>query len=70
MIQLEHLEFKLAQAMRAEKVHPAIVFAFEKTGLFVTEQNGHAFTRDELHHWRSAVAEYHIRKLASNATIE
>lgn len=67
MIQLEHLEFKLAQAMRAEKVHPALVFAFEKTGLFVTEQNGHVFSPDELRNWRSAVAEYHIRKAAADA---
>lgn len=38
---LEHVEHEMAQAMKAAGLDPAFVYAFEKTGLLVTEQNQH-----------------------------
>lgn len=36
---LEHIEHQMVQAMTKAGVDPAFIYAFEKTGLFVTEAN-------------------------------
>jgi len=55
---LEHVEHMIAQAMRQVGVDPAIVHAFEKTGLIVTEANRHLLKGADLDEWNAAVEEF------------
>jgi SEC-C motif len=55
---LEHLEAMLVGDMKAAGVDPAFIFAFEKTGLLVSEENQRLIPEKNLEEWRSAVEEY------------
>ena len=55
---LEYLEAMLVGNMRATGLDPAFVYAFEKTGLLVSEENQHLIPQKELKEWKSAVEEY------------
>jgi hypothetical protein len=54
----EHLEARLVEDMKAAGIDPAIIYAFEKTGLLVTEQNQHLIPEKRLDEWDAAVREY------------
>jgi hypothetical protein len=57
----EHLEAMMAEDMKAAGLDPAFVYAFEKTGLLVTEQNQHLIPEADLAAWDAAVREYDER---------
>ena len=59
---LEHVEHQIVQAMKAAGLHPALIHAFEKTGLLVSEDNQHLIAEKDLQEWHAAVAEYHERQ--------
>src|SRR5262245_46676552 len=54
----EHLEAMMAQDMKAAGLDPAFIYAFEKTGLLVTEQNQHLISETDLAAWDTAIREY------------
>jgi hypothetical protein len=58
---LEHVEHEMVQAMQAAGLDPAFIYAFEKTGLLVTEQNQHLIPENDLDEWDAAVREYEAR---------
>jgi hypothetical protein len=55
---LEHLEAMLVGDMKSAGLDPAFIFAFEKTGLLVSEENQRLIPEKNLEEWRSAVEEY------------
>jgi hypothetical protein len=55
---LEHLEAMLVEDMKEAGLDPAFVYAFEKTGLLVSEENQHLIPERDLEEWRSAIEEY------------
>jgi hypothetical protein len=57
----------LVQAAGASGIDPALVYAINKTGRIVTEQNMRFLTDAEIHEWNDAVDEYH-QKIASGNT--
>jgi len=48
----------IVEAMRAAGVRPALVHAYERTGLIVTQQNRHLMSAADLDEWEDAIAEY------------
>jgi hypothetical protein len=58
---LEHVEHQMVQAMKAAGLDPAYVYAFEKTGLLVTEQNQHLIPERDLDEWDAAIREYEAK---------
>jgi hypothetical protein len=59
---LEHLEHEMVQAMKAANLDPAFIYAFEKTGLLVTEQNQHLLSDQDLAEWQAAIDEYQAKR--------
>ena len=59
---LEHVEHHFVQAMKAAGLDPALIHAFEQTGLLVTEDNQHLLPDKDVQAWYAAVAEYHARQ--------
>ena len=59
---LEHVEHFMVQAMKQAGLHPAIIHAFEKTGLIVTEQNQYLLSENDLAEWEAAIQEYETRQ--------
>ena len=55
---LEHLEAMLVDDMEKAGLDPAFIFAFEKTGLLVSEENQHLIPEKDLEDWRAAIEEY------------
>ena len=45
-------------AMRAAGIRPALIYAYERTGLLVTSENRHLIPDADLDEWDDAVAEY------------
>jgi hypothetical protein len=64
-LQLEHAEFEMVQAMEKAGIDPAIIYAFQETGLLLTEENLDLFTQIDIDLWQSKIEEYH-RKSGSN----
>jgi integron integrase len=58
---LEQVEHQLVQAMQRAGLDPALIHAFEQTGLLVTEDNQHLIAEQDLQAWQAAVAEYRAR---------
>jgi hypothetical protein len=58
---LEHIEHKMVQAMKAAGLDPAFIYAYEKTGLLVTEQNQHMIPENDLDEWEAAIREYETK---------
>ncbi len=54
----EHLEHMMVEEMKAAGIDPAIIHAFEKTGLIVTEENQKLIPEEDLAEWDAAIAEY------------
>src|SRR4051812_39019040 len=54
----EHLEARMVEDLKAAGLDPAFIYAFEKTGLLVTEQNQHLIPEKDLAEWDAAIEEY------------
>ena len=63
---LEHLEAMMVEDMKTAGLDPAFIYAFEKTGLLVSEENQHLIPEKDLEDWRAAIEEY--RRKHSRAT--
>ena len=48
----------MVEDMKAAGLDPAFIYAFEKTGLLVTEQNQHLIPENDLAEWDAAIEEY------------
>jgi hypothetical protein len=53
------LKASMADLMRETGVRPVLIYAFEKTGLMVTEQNKHLMPDADLAEWDAACEEYY-----------
>jgi hypothetical protein len=58
---VEHAEHFIVEGMKKAGIDPAIIFAFEKTGLLVTEANEHLITDVDRAEWEAAVLEYRAK---------
>ena len=45
-------------AMRAAGIRPALIYAYERTGLIVTRENRALMSAADLDEWEDAIAEY------------
>ena len=54
----EHLEAMMVEDMKAAGLDSAFIYAFEKTGLLVTEKNQHLIPETDLAEWDAAIEEY------------
>ena len=59
---LEHVEHFMVQGMQQAGIDPAIIYAFEKTGLLVTEANEHLISDKDRAEWEAAVLEYRAKQ--------
>jgi hypothetical protein len=59
---LEHAEFHAVQDLRRAGLAPEAVYAFEKTGLLVTEMNQDYIPEKDPDDWDAAVEEYFERE--------
>src|SRR4051812_9593675 len=50
----EHLEAQMAEDMRRAGLDPAFIYAFEQTGLLVTEENRQLISDQDLADWDAA----------------
>jgi hypothetical protein len=64
----EHLEARMVEDMKAAGLDPAFIFAFEKTGLLVTEQNQHLIPEKNLAEWDAAIEEYEAKHRLEEGT--
>ena len=58
---LEHVEHFMVEGMKQAGIDPAIIYAFEETGLLVTEANENLITETERAKWEAAVLEYRAK---------
>ncbi len=58
MPHFEHVEHEMLEAMKKAGINPAIIYATEKTGRIVTEDNQHLLSEMELDEWNAAIDEY------------
>ena len=64
----EHLEARMVEDMKAAGLDPAFIYAFEKTGLLVTEQNQHLIPDADLAEWDAAIEEYEAKQGGQEGT--
>jgi hypothetical protein len=57
----EHLEHMAIETMKEAGLDPAIIYAYEKTGRLVTEDNQHLLSDADLDEWDAAIAEYETK---------
>src|SRR6266478_3365565 len=57
----EHIEHQTVEAMKKAGIDPAIIYAFEKTGRLVTEDNQHLLSDVDLDEWQAAIEEYQAK---------
>jgi len=57
----EYVEAEMVDTMKKAGIDPALIYAFEKTGLIVTEMNQDKMPDSYLQEWREAVEEYEDR---------
>ena len=67
MAPLEHVEHEMVEGMKAAGIDPALIYAFGKTGLIVTEANEHLMSDKDRAEWEAAVREYRIKKWEESA---
>lgn len=56
---LEHVEHETVNAMKRAKINPALIYAYEKTGRLVTEENKKLIPDEDLEEWEAAIDEYY-----------
>jgi hypothetical protein len=54
----EHVEHQMVEMMKQANIDPAKIYAFEKTGRLVTEENQDILTEADLLEWEAAIDEY------------
>lgn len=59
----EVVEHVMVEGMKEAGLDPAIIYAFEETGLMVTEANEHLISDVDLKKWDEAVAEYEMKQM-------
>ena len=59
---VEHAEHFMVEAMKQAGLDPAIIYAFEKTGLLLTEANEHLISDVDRADWEAAIREYEARQ--------
>jgi hypothetical protein len=59
---LEHAEHFIVEGMKKAGIDPAIIYAFEKTGLIVTEANENFISDKDRAEWEAAVLEYRAKR--------
>ena len=47
------------EKMRQVGVHPSVIYAFEQTGLLVTEENKPLVSAEDLEDWEAAIDEWY-----------
>ena len=52
----------MVEAMKQAGLDPAVIHAFEKTGLLVTEANEHLISDKDRAEWEAAVREYRTKQ--------
>jgi hypothetical protein len=57
----EPVEHAMVEGMKEAGLDPAFNYAFEKTGLLVTEQNQHLIPEKDLDEWDAAIREYEAK---------
>ena len=58
----EHMEHMTVEAMKKAGIDPALIYAYEKTGRLVTEDNQHLLSEADLDEWDDAIAEYEAQQ--------
>lgn len=58
---LEHVEHQMVEAMKKAGLNPAFIYAYEKTGRVVTEDNQHLLSEADLAEWQEAIEEYEMK---------
>ena len=66
----EVVEHVMVEGMKQAGLDPALIYAFEKTGLFVTEANEHMISDVDLEEWDAAVAEYEMKQMDGESSGE
>jgi hypothetical protein len=64
---LEHVEHEMVQAMKEAGIDPAKIYAFEKTGRIVSEDNQHLLSDADLAEWQAAIDEYRAKHVSEDA---
>ncbi len=57
----EHIEHYMVQAMKQAGIDPAIIFAFEQSGLLITQENQHLISDRDRAEWEAAALEYRAK---------
>ena len=60
-------EHRLSEAMRFAGVDAALIYAFQKTGIIVTQTNRRRWTKTQMAGWNAAIAEYERRRAQGEA---
>jgi len=60
----EHLEHMLVEDMKKAGIDPAIIHAFEETGMLVSEENEDIITDNDMDEWIDAISEYDLEHRA------
>lgn len=60
-------EHRLSEAMRSAGIHPSLIYAFQKTGIIVTQTNRRRWTKTQMAGWNAAIAEYERRRARGEA---
>ena len=58
---LEQVEHHVVEAMKRAGIDPALIYAFEQTGLLVSEENEALISEHDLRAWQEAVARYNAK---------
>jgi hypothetical protein len=58
----EHLEHIMVEGMKEAGIDPAIIYAFEKTGRLVTDDNQRLLSEADLAEWDAAIEEYEMKR--------
>ncbi len=59
----EVVEHVMVEGMKEAGLDPAFIYAFEKTGLMVTEANEHLISDVDLEQWDEAITEYEMKQM-------
>ena len=55
----EHVEHRMVETMKAAGIRPALIYAFEKSGVLVTEDNQHMIPTADLEKFTKAYHEWY-----------
>ena len=66
----EVVEHVMVEGMKEAGIDPAIIYAFEKTGLMVTEANEHLISDVDLEKWDEAITEYEMKLLDGDSSVD